>query len=411
LGELQTRQAPPPMVVADPQIKAAYENSDYDQVINLYQQMTQVPGQTPALETTYQYAQALLKNHQEAEAARVLDDLLARVRQQPPGQDHFLLPVLQLVADLGFIREEYDHARKLYEEVIRASIEKGARKEEWAGLQLAALQPGVAQSAELKDFAGLLKNYLAYVPKRDGYAVAEGANRYLQQHPTTRLTPNVNVLRDKARVQADSWLNRGLQQAGTVTEGRSPQEEQALVPVVSAPSGGTAPPTAEGAVPSTGDGTPISGQGTPASPPPAADSQSLQAEYDQGVSLLQAKQYDQALERFTRLQRTALEDKARPMIIETSKQAGQAMRQKAAELFFRASNSRDPNEKRKLLLSSRDLLQNILNKYPQSGLDDKVQRNLARIDADLRALEASNAQRPVSSGGAYVPPGSGGGTL
>jgi outer membrane protein assembly factor BamD (BamD/ComL family) len=143
-----------------------------------------------------------------------------------------------------------------------------------------------------------------------------------------------------------------------------------------------------------------------------ADPQSLQGEYDKGMALLQAKEYDQALERFNRLRHTALDAKAQPMITEASTQAGQAVRQKAAELFVRASNSRDSEEKRRLLLSSRDLLQSILTKYPQSGLTDKVQRNLARIDADLRGLDTSSAApRPATTGGAYVPPKTGGGSL
>ena len=68
-------------------------------------------------------------------------------------------------------------------------------------------------------------------------------------------------------------------------------------------------------------------------------------------------------------------------------------------------------KKRKLLISSRDLLQSILTKYPQSGITDKVQRNLARIESDLRGLEGSSTPRPVSGGGAYVPPKTGGTSL
>jgi len=89
---------------------------------------------------------------------------------------------------------------------------------------------------------------------------------------------------------------------------------------------------------------------------------------------------------------------------EASKLGAQDMRQKAAELFVRASNNRDSEEKRKLLLSSRDLLQSILVKYPQSGLTDKVQRNLTRIEAELKAVDAGAGPRPATSGGAYVPP-------
>jgi outer membrane protein assembly factor BamD (BamD/ComL family) len=141
----------------------------------------------------------------------------------------------------------------------------------------------------------------------------------------------------------------------------------------------------------------------------AGSEKNLQEEYDRGVAHLQAKEYDKAIERFNRLQRTPLEAKARPQIEEASKLAAQDMRQKAAELFVRATNSRDTDEKRKLLLSSRDLLQSILVKYPQSGLADKVQKNLARIEAELRAVEASSIPKPATSGGAYVPPKPGGG--
>ncbi|MCL2341268.1 MAG: hypothetical protein FWC49_06135, partial [Proteobacteria bacterium] len=71
-------------------------------------------------------------------------------------------------------------------------------------------------------------------------------------------------------------------------------------------------------------------------------------------------------------------------------------------------SNRDPEEKRKLLLTARDLLQSILVKYPQSGLTDKVRNNLLRIEENLRAIDgAGPAPRPAASGGAYVPPATG----
>lgn len=408
LTELQRQQQRPATpAVADPQIKAAYDNADFDQVITLYGQILQAPGQRPAVENTYQYAQALLKNHQQAEAAKVVNELLAGLRQQP-GSSELLLPVLQLAADLAFTQEAYDEARRQYEEVVKVSIEKGAHKEEWAGLQLAALQPGAAQPAELRDFGGLLKNYLAYVPKRDGFAVTEASNRYLQQNPYTRLGANVNLLRTNARTEADAWLNRGLNRVeSAVGERRSPEGQPAASEAPAASGqGAVVQPAMEAAA---------GGASTATPPPQVVDEKSSQEDYDRGMAHFQAKEYDKALERFNRLQHTSYATKVQPMVTEASKQAAQEVRQKAAELFVRASNSRDPEEKRKLLISSRDLLQGILTKYPQSGLTDKVQRNLARIESDLRGLESAGASRPVSggasSGGAYVPPKTGGASL
>jgi len=400
LADLRTKQTATTPAPVDPQINAAFENQDYPQVINLYNQMAQTSGVTPAPMTVFQYGQALLKNYQDADASRVLNVLLDRIRQQPV-QEELLLPLLQLVADLNFSQQAYEDARRKYEEVIRISIEKGAHKDEWAGLQMAALQPGVAQASELQDFGGLLKNYLSYVPKRDGFSVDEAANGFRLRHPNSTMAPNVNFLSKDARQQADAWLNRSMNQAQVgVDQPQQPQAPQVSAtpepPAVQQPSG--IPP----AVPVVGGGAAqVSGAALP-----VTSTQSAQAQYDQGVALLQAQKYDQAIEQFKLLQNTELAAKAQPQMAEASRQAAQAVRQKAAELFVRANSSRDPEDKRKMLLSSRDLLESILTKYPQSGLESKVQRNLARINADLSALDASSA-RPYSGGGAYVPPQNG----
>ena len=397
LAELQTASQPVAVAPPDPQIKAAYDGGDYGQVINLYAQAAAVPGQAMPAETTYQYGQALLKNHQEAEAKRVLGDLLTQVRQQK-GRDELLLRLLQSNADLNFGMESVDEARKQYEELIRLSIEKGAHRDEWAGLQLAALQTAGIGTPEFKEYTSLLRSYLAFVPKRDGYGVAERADKFLLAYPASSVVANVNLMKKLSREQADSWLNQGVkrieaQVGDRKTPEQPPQEVQATTAI--SPQGEVTTATS----------------GSAATVPTAAagNEKNLQEEYDRGVAHLQAKEYDKAIERFNRLQRTPLEAKAKPQIEEASRLAAQDMRQKAAELFVRATNSRDTDEKRKLLLSSRDLLQSILVKYPQSGLTDKVQKNLARIEAELRAVEASSTPKPVTSGGAYVPPKPGGG--
>lgn len=394
LAELKTASQPVVAAPADPQVKAAFDSGDYGQVINLYAQAGSTPGQVPAAETTLYYGQALLKNHQEAEAQKVLGELLVRVRQQK-GQDELLLQLLQTVADLNFSLESYDEAKKQYEELIRFSIEKGAHKEEWAGVQLAALQPGGPAPSELKGYGTLLRNYLAYTPKRDGYNVPEQADKFLLAYPNSHLVSNVNTINRTSREQADAWVNQGIKrieaQAG---------ERKALEPPVAGgpPPGGTLP---------SGEMVPAGGSQAVVAPPSPANENALQGDYDQGMAHLQAKEYDKAIERFNRLAGTSYEGKARVQIAEAAKLGAQDMRQKAAELFVRANNNRDPEEKRKLLLSSRDLLQGVLVKYPQSGLTEKVQRNLTRIDAELRAVDASVAPRPAASGGAYVPPKTG----
>ncbi|MCL1979853.1 MAG: hypothetical protein FWG62_02105 [Proteobacteria bacterium] len=386
LAELQSIAQSSVATPADPQIKAAFDSGAYSQVINLYAQ-NMASGQMPALETTFLYGQALLKNHQEAEALKVLSELLAQMRQQP-AQDELRLAVLQSVADLDFGMEAYGEARKNYEELIRLSIEKGAQKDEWAGLQLAALMPAsTIPPAEMKEYCSLLKNYLAYVPKRDSYNVTERADKFLQVYPASMLTPNVNLIKKSTKQQADNFINQGVARIEVQVGERIGSQSQL--------PGGQLPED-----PSRTSTVPVIGGG----PVMAGNDKNLQEEYDRGLAFLQTREYDKAIERFNRLQRTSYEAKARPQLEEASKLAAQDLRQKAAELFVRASNNRDSEEKRKLLLGARDLLQSVLVKYPQSGLTDRVQKNLARIEAELRTVDGNAAPRPAAGGGAYVPP-------
>lgn len=390
-AELKAAPEPTVGVSVDPQIKAAFESADYDRVITLYGQIVLTPGSIPAYETTYQYGRALLKNHQELVAHKVLVDLLARVRHQQ-GQEAMTLHLMQIVGDLDLGLGMHEDARRQYEEVIRLSAERG-QKDEWAGLQLAALQAGGASPEELKDYSVLTKNYLAYTPRRDGYAVAEQAEKFLLAYPASRLVANVNTMHKTTREQADAYLNQGIKRIEAQASERKPQESAATAGQGSV----------EGSLPANQE-VAKGGDQTSAAQVAVSNEKALQDEYDRGMAHLTAKEYDKAIEQFSRLLKTPLNDKARGQIEEASRLGAQEDRQKAADLFVRSSSALDPESKKKLLLSSRELLQGIMKKYPQSGLQEKVQRNLSRIEEELKTLGSSPASPPPGKGGAYVPP-------
>jgi len=382
LAELEAAPAAPPVRPAgpDPQIKAAYDSAEYDQVLSLYGQLSRTAGQPLDPATDFLYAQALVKNHQEPVALGVFTGLLDRIRQ--PGQESMAFQVMQAVGDLSFGQGAYDQARRQFEEIVRLSAEQG-RREEWAVQQLAALQPGGVAPEEMREYSALLKNYLAFVPRRDGYAVVEQAAAFLRAFPGSRLAANAAFMQKSAREQADSWLNRGIQRVEAMAGGQVEADGQAA-------STGTEPGTA---------GTPPVPTGTQIAPTdgqmaaPAVDAgpsdEELQARYDQGVAALTAREYDKAIETFNGLLATPFADRARTRIDEAAGLAAQEDRRKAADLFVRANSTADQEKKKNLLLSSRKLLQDILVKYPQSGLADKVQRNLSGVERALKAIDPS----------------------
>ena len=169
---------------------------------------------------------------------------------------------------------------------------------------------------------------------------------------------------------------------------RTPAEGQATTDGT-APGTEAAPPAADAAAPPVGAQTDVA----PAAAAPATDAgppqEELQARYDQGMAALTVKEYDKAIETFNGLLATPLADQARTRIDEAAGLAAQEDRRKAADLFVRANSTSDQANKKDLLLSSRKLLQDILVKYPQAGLADKVQRNLSGVDRALKAIDPS----------------------
>lgn len=386
LSELEAAPTAAPVrpVGPEPQIKTAYDNGEYDQILSLYGQLFRSAGQPADTATDFLYAQALVKNHQETAALGVFTGLLDRVRQ--PGQEGLAFQVTQAIGDLSFGQGAYDEARRQYEEIVRIAVEQG-RREEWAVQQLVALQPGGVSPEELREYSALLKNYLAFVPKRDGYAVVEQAAAFLRAFPGSRLAANAAFMQKSAREQADSWLNRGIQRIEAMAGERVPAEGQATTDGT-VPGTEAAPPAADAVATPAGTQT-----DAPAAAAPATDAgppqEELQARYDQGMAALTAKEYDKAIETFNGLLATPLADQARTRIDEAAGLAAQEDRRKAADLFVRANSTSDQANKKDLLLTSRKLLQDILVKYPQAGLADKVQRNLSGVDRALKAIDPS----------------------
>jgi hypothetical protein len=132
---------------------------------------------------------------------------------------------------------------------------------------------------------------------------------------------------------------------------------------------------------------------------PALPISALQENWDQAVADAQAKKYDESIALFSGLLNTSYGAEARKQIEDISRIAAQENRKQAAELFVRSNRATTPEAQKKLLLSSRSLLEDILRKYPQSGLSDKVRRNLSRIDQELAGMEETVVPPPVQFNG------------
>jgi hypothetical protein len=128
-------------------------------------------------------------------------------------------------------------------------------------------------------------------------------------------------------------------------------------------------------------------KGKASSPPKKTTDTALQKKWVKAEEAFQATEYDKAITLYTDLLNTSLDTRARKKMEKASLAAGQEARRKAANFFQRANSATDPAVRKKHLLSSKTLLEDILQKYPLAGLDAKVKRNLGRVDKELAALD------------------------
>ncbi|MBU0681167.1 MAG: hypothetical protein KKD73_07080 [Proteobacteria bacterium] len=115
--------------------------------------------------------------------------------------------------------------------------------------------------------------------------------------------------------------------------------------------------------------------------------QDLADQWQEGLNLLDMELYDESISVFMELLGTEYDSQAAAEIEKASLRAAKLLRKKAAAIFIKVRKADDDASRKALLNESRELLQSILEKYPQVEIADKVADNLHVIDEQLRSLE------------------------
>ncbi|PIE55745.1 MAG: hypothetical protein CSA34_07470 [Desulfobulbus propionicus] len=377
------------MLDQEKEINAASVLGNWGQVIERYQALPLNPGEKPSFATTYQYGQALLHTGREAEARNVFIGLLDDIRRKDQALWEFRL--LQLIGDLEFGLELYEQAKRQYAELDRSYKALG-ETQEWAKQQRQALDIAYTQKTEVNDYAAFLKGYLAYDPSRDGYRVVEKGEAFIAKYPYSPVASNAEQLIKRARIDAAKWLEESIAQVDLLAaEGRY---REALLQIEQIPLDILPREQQEMLRRKTGELT--TAEAISIETEQLAEQQALEGRWNTAMVHLENKEYDLAIEGFTGMSGTSYEQQAQEKILEATELAASEDRRRAAELFVRASHSPDLETKKKLLFASRQLVQDILVKYPQSELIEKVTRNLTRIEEEINRLDPALLMTPTT---------------
>ncbi|NOR10948.1 MAG: hypothetical protein GQ541_05615 [Desulfovibrionaceae bacterium] len=117
--------------------------------------------------------------------------------------------------------------------------------------------------------------------------------------------------------------------------------------------------------------------------------ESIAAQWQQANLFFDQKEYDKAIDLFRGLVNSEYQNRALRKIDKATQIAAIDMRKRAALLFSKSRKISGMEKKAALLLESRSILQEIIRRYPEAKIIDKVVVNLDVIENQIRNLDPS----------------------
>ena len=115
--------------------------------------------------------------------------------------------------------------------------------------------------------------------------------------------------------------------------------------------------------------------------------QALQSTWNEGAAHAESGDYDAAIAVFNQLLGTEYDARAQEQIDELSLTVAKNERRRAADLFVRSMKTDDPESRKDLLVESRQVLKDILGKYPDVEVADKVRGNIDTVEKKMNELD------------------------
>ena len=356
-------------------------NKEYEEIIQVWLKIPDFQLGRVHLRTKILYGNALMYLHQEEKAAEVYQQVVNQMTDSDE-QATDLVSLRRVLADLYTASGNYRLAATEYKNISQDYLKIG-QLEEWSKLQLSILDRSKDGSPELKQFSDVLRNYLGFIPERDGYKIIWQAEKFLASYPYSPVVSNVELIKDSVKAAADKWFNGLLGEVNNL--GQEKQFAKALKLLETVPTDIVGPEKqlvinskkeelqlAEAVENETGK---------------MVRMQDLQNQWNNGMLLAKGGRYEEAIVVFTNLLDTEYSTKAEAKIKELSIDAAKVDRRKAADLFIRFTKTSDIESKKKLLVESRKLLKNILIKYPDVDIASKVAGNIERVEQEMNKID------------------------
>ena len=393
-----------------PQIETLIEryagSEEFENVLQVWKQIPANQLDIVHLNTRISYGNALMALHKEQEAAKVYQEIID-LMSASDDQRTDILSLRKILADLYTASGNYGQAEKQYQEISKDYSDL-AKIEDWATLQLSILERSETESPELKEYSLLLRNFLGFRPERDGYKLVRQADKFLAEYPYSPVSSNVDIIKNSVQNREEQWLSAFIADVDVMAEEERFQD--ALLKLETLQEDILSGEKLIEIRKKRDDLT--LAEAVSRETKKIEKMQTSQRQWNDALLLIDQGEFDQAIELLTTMLDSDYAAKADAKISEVSLLAARAERRKAADLFIRFTKTTDLTSKKKLLIESRRRLSDILIKYPDVGITDKVLGNIKRVEKEMSAIDPAlisqselvGDEEPRHAGDAFASP-------
>ena len=385
LSQKKTLESLPDLEAA---INAQADQGKFDGVVESWQKIPAEQKDRAEIRTKLSYGSALMYQRNTRDAVEIYRKVVEQMTNSDK-QPTDLISLRKTLADLYTANGDYASAESQYQKIMD-DYKKLGKTTDWATQQLSVLERSHRESPELAAYADLMKNYLAYIPERDGYRVVWQADKFLQSYPHIAVGGNVELIKAKAQERAEKWLNSFVNSVDRLAAEKKYREATDMLGKVSPE---IVDPAKKDSLKMKNDEI-VMAEAVDKETDRLAKTQELQRKWNNGLMLEKNGKIDEAITVLSSIMNTAeYAEKARSKVTELSLQAAQENRRKAADLFIRYTKTTDLESKKKLLVESRRLLKDILVKYPNIDITTKVQSNIERVEQEMKLIDPTLLQQ------------------
>jgi hypothetical protein len=360
------------------QITAHLEKEEYQQAITAFMELQQLyPSREPDFMTQFQYGLALQHTGQVEAAARHYTKLLTMT-----GQTVGPANLQRQIADLQLSTGDLATAISSYENLLQTKNSYAIEKK-WAEEQLAFLKNADKDSEEMAAYLELLREFMINDYKIYGADLNEKLYTFALDFAGKPIADHAMRLKSFSENQLRFWFGDQLTKVDRLVADQKFQKAMELLDQL---SGYFLTLELQAVLQRTYNEVTLAEE-LATRDQRRLEEMALAEQWDSAVNILDSRRYDEAILAFEAFQETEYAEQAQAKIREAANLAAGQMRKEAATLFIKAGKTSDIERKKELLLESHQLLNNILVKYPDTDLLDKVTQNLAVLEEQIRRVD------------------------